>query len=255
MASDSHPSDRRLTAWKGWRELLARLGRHEFGYLLTLALLAGGVWIFVELADEVGEGTTKDFDRQIMLALRNAVDKDDPLGPRWFEEFGRDITALGGVGVLVLLTSAVGGFLILQKKTHTAALIMAAALGALLVSSALKRGIDRPRPDLVPHGQAVYNKSFPSGHAMLSAAVYLTLAALLARAYKGRLIKAYLLLCASFITVAIGISRIYLGVHWPTDVLAGWTGGAVWALLCWTIAGYLQRRGKVEEAQETGSDK
>lgn len=249
MATSYQRND--LSNGGGWRKVLAGLGRHEFGFLLTLVLLALGIWFFIELADEVNEGDTRNFDRKIMLALRDSVDQSNPLGPRWFEEFGRDITSLGGVGVLSLLTIMICGLLILQKKTHTAALIVAAALGALLFSSGLKRAIDRSRPDLVPHGQAVYNKSFPSGHAMLSAAVYLTLAALLARAYKGRLIKAYLLLWATLITVAIGVSRVYLGVHWPTDVLAGWAGGGVWALLCWTIAGYLQRRGKVEPPQET----
>ena len=81
---------------------------------------------------------------------------------------------------------------------------------------------------------------------MLSAVVYLTLGALLARTQTHRGIKVYFLAVAGLLTVIIGVSRVYLGVHWPTDVLAGWVGGAGWALLCWLVMLWLQRRGKVE---------
>lgn len=123
---------------------------------------------------------------------------------------------------------------------------MIAVAGGLLVSSALKSGFDRPRPDLVPHGAYVYTTSFPSGHAMMSAVTFLTLGSVLARSQRRRRLKVYLILLALMITLGVGVSRVYLGVHWPTDVLAGWTVGASWALLCWLTARWLQRRGAVE---------
>lgn len=229
-----------------WLELLNRLGRHELGTLLLVLVVAAATWGFVELADEVMEGETATLDQTLLLALRNPADPSDPLGPAWLEELARDLTALGGTGVLALVTLTVVGFLLLQRKTHAALLLAVAVGGGMILSTLLKLGFERPRPDLVPHAVHVYTYSFPSGHAMLAAVTYLTLGALLARVQPQLRIKAYLLLVAVLLTVLVGISRVYLGVHWPTDVLAGWTVGAAWAVLCWLIARWLQRRGKVE---------
>ena len=229
------------------RGLMDWLGRHELGLLVTLALVAGSIYGFVELADEVMAGETNDFDQTMLLALRNPADLSDPLGPYWVEELGRDATALGGVGILTFLTLAVSGFLLLQRKGRAALFVLAAISGGMLLSTVLKLVFDRPRPDLVPHGSFVYTSSFPSGHSMMSAATYLTLGALLARVQPRRTVKAYLLFLAALVTVAVGVSRVYLGVHWPTDVLAGWSLGATWALLCWLAARRLQRRGQVEQ--------
>jgi undecaprenyl-diphosphatase len=148
--------------------------------------------------------------------------------------------------VLTFVTLAVAGFLILQRKAHAALFVALAVGGGMLLSTLLKMGFDRPRPDLVPHGAVVYSASFPSGHSMMAAVAYLTLGALLARVQPRRRLKLYLLGLAILLTVAVGVSRVYLGVHWPTDVLAGWALGAAWALLCWAGALWLQRRGQVE---------
>lgn len=226
----------------------AWFGRHELATLVVLVLVAAGVWGFAELADEVMEGETSSFDERVLLAMRSPGDRADPLGPKWLEEIGRDLTALGGMVVLTFLTFTVTGYLWLDGKRHAAVFVLAAVAGGLLLSLALKGGFERDRPALVPHGSYVHTTSFPSGHSMMSAATYLTLAALLARVNLRPGLKAYVLLLAVLLTGGVGVSRVYMGVHWPTDVLAGWTAGATWALLCWLLARWLQRRGKVEQA-------
>ncbi len=220
--------------------------RQELGVLVAMLAVAAGLLAFVTLAAEVGEGETRAFDTFLLLSLRSAVDPADPIGPRWFEEMMRDFTALGGTGVLVTVTVAAIGYLVLTRKRHAAITVAVAIVTALLLSHALKWGFARPRPELVPHGQVVYSQSFPSGHAMLSAVVYLTLGALLARTQADSRVRVYFLAVAGLLTAIIGVSRVYLGVHWPTDVLAGWVGGAGWALLCWLVMLWLQRRGTVE---------
>jgi undecaprenyl-diphosphatase len=217
----------RLTA------LIARAATREPVLLLALAIAAGAAWAFIEIADEVLEGETRAVDRTIILALRSAGDPDDPLGPAWVEEMMRDFTALGGIGVLTVMVLAVAGYLLLADRRRTALLVVAASLGGVLLSSALKLGFDRPRPDLVPHGSLVYTASFPSGHSMMAAAVYLTLGALLASVQPDPRLKLYLLGVAILLAALVGVSRVYLGVHWPTDVVAGWAAGTAWAFALW----------------------
>jgi undecaprenyl-diphosphatase len=226
--------------------LFAWLGAREAGTLAALLLAAAGIWMFVELADEVLEGETTSADERLLLALRAPNDAADPVGPSWVEDIARDVTGLGGAGILTLLTIASAGLLVIQRSTHLAAYLLAAVGSGTIVSTLLKLGFDRPRPDLVAHGQIVYTSSFPSGHSMLSAVVFLTLGALLASGQTDVRVRVYLIALAVFLTVLIGLSRVYLGVHWPTDVLAGWTAGAAWALLCWALAEQLRRRGRVE---------
>jgi undecaprenyl-diphosphatase len=131
-------------------------------------------------------------------------------------------------------------------------LVLVSVAGGLLLSTLFKEAFDRPRPDLVPHGATVYTASFPSGHSMMAAVTYLTLAVMYARVEPRRAVKIYLIAVATLIILFVGASRVYLGVHWPTDVVAGWLAGATWALFCWLIARWLQRRGAVEpEAGDT----
>jgi undecaprenyl-diphosphatase len=158
----------------------------------------------------------------------------------------RDFTALGSLGVLTFLSLAVVGFLILQGKRRTALLVVVAVGGGIVVSMLAKVGFNRPRPDLVAHGARVATASFPSAHSMMAAVVYLTLGALVARVQPRLDMRLYLIGLAAALTAIVGFSRIYLGVHWPTDVLAGWTLGAAWALGCWAIALRLQAHGQIE---------
>ncbi len=233
-----------------WRRWFSALGRHELEALLAIAVVAAGAWIFVEIADEVNEGTTHAIDQQLLLAFREPNNSSDPLGPRWLEESVRDITALGGSALLILFSLAVVTHLFLRRKPKAAAFVALSTGGGLVLSLALKHVFDRPRPDLVPQLHYVLTSSFPSGHSMLSASVYLTLAGLLARFEANTLLKTHLLLWGLLLTVLVGLSRVYLGVHWPTDVLAGWAAGAAWAALCWMVARRLQRRGRLESARQ-----
>lgn len=231
---------------------LVAMARREIAPLGALLGAGLALLAFAEIADEVGEGETRWFDEGVLLALRTA-DPADPIGPRWFEESVVELTALGGFGVLALVTLLVLGYLLMQKKWADGLLVLAATLGGTAISEGLKVGFARPRPDLIAHAVDVTSMSFPSGHAMLSAATYLTLGALLARTQTRRRERAYVLGAAIVLTLIIGLSRIYLGVHWPTDVLAGWCLGAAWALLCWLAATMLTRRRELGSAQQNGA--
>ena len=222
------------------------LGLHELPVLLAVVVLSGGVWAFIEVADEVVEHESRGVDESLLLGLRSASDPGDPLGPPWVEEMARDFTALGGTGVLALMTAAAVGYLLLAARGRTALLTLTAVAGGLLISTLLKSGFDRPRPDLVPYESVVYTASFPSGHSMMAAVTYLTLAAILTRVLAAPRLKAWALFVAVFVTLLVGVSRVYLGVHWPTDVLGGWAAGAAWAAVCWLAARQLQRRQVVE---------
>jgi undecaprenyl-diphosphatase len=229
-----------------WRRAALWLGRHELGSVLSVLGLAGGLWGFIEVAEEVAEGETGAFDRWLLLALRDPRDPSLLRGPPWLEEAGRDMSALGGVALLSLLSTAVIAHLALRRKPRAAAFVGASVLGALALSLTLKGVFNRPRPDIVPQFSHVWTSSFPSGHSMLAAAVYLTLGALLARFETNLVLKAHVLAWALLVTALVGLSRVYVGVHWPSDVLAGWAAGAAWASLCWLSARILQRRGRVE---------
>jgi undecaprenyl-diphosphatase len=213
-----------------------------------LALLAGAVVfllllvVVIKLAGEVLEGETLNFDRRVLLALRNPANPSVPVGPGWLLSAALDVTALGSATVLGLTVVAVGGFLVLQGMWRTGLFVTFASGGALVVDGVLKQLFQRARPDVVPHLREVMTLSFPSGHALESAVVYLTLGALSMRIAERRLTKIYCMVMAMLVTALVGASRVYLGVHYPTDVLAGWLIGFSWALLCWMFEMSLERR-------------
>ncbi len=217
---------------------------------ISLLIIGVGLSTFIVIANTVMAGGMHAFDEGMLMSMRVPGDLADPIGPSWLEVMFRDFTALGGVGVLILITFGTMGYLLLRGKKHAALFIILAVSGGLLLSTALKSGFDRTRPDLVAHGTAVSSASFPSGHSMLSAVVYLTCGPLLAAVHKRRRVRAYLILCAVLLTFLVGMSRIYLGVHWPTDVLAGWAAGSAWAAACWLVARWLQERGRLEDASD-----
>jgi undecaprenyl-diphosphatase len=207
-------------------------------------------WVFVALGGEVSEGSTRHFDERIVTALRQPDNPSLLRGPRWFLIGVQDITALGSAAVLGLTVLAVTGYLVLHGLYRNGLFIFVASAGGWLLNWALKEIFARPRPDVVPHLRDAMSSSFPSGHAMTSAAVYLTLGALLMRIAQGRLAKYYCIAIAMTVTFLVGCSRVVLGVHYPTDVLGGWIAGLSWALLCWTVERALERRAGLRREQQ-----
>jgi undecaprenyl-diphosphatase len=218
-----------------WRRIRA-LERRELTWLvagLTVCLL---LLAFVVLAGQVMEGNTQAFDARILRALRDPADPARPRGPAWLEIVLLDLTALGGNTILTLVVAAVAGFLFLQARHRTAIVILVTSASGEILDTVLKHLFMRPRPTVVPHLRDVASTSFPSGHAMQSAIVYLTLGAMLMRIAERRWTKIYCLALAVVLTLLVGLSRVYLGVHYPTDVIAGWVFGFMWACVCWVAA-------------------
>jgi undecaprenyl-diphosphatase len=203
------------------------------GYLIALFVL-----VFAGIALIAG-GEATEFDREVLLSMR---DQDGPIGPVWLLEVARSITALGGYTVLSIVVLTVASYLFLSRDNITAWFVIAAAATGAIINTAMKVLFDRARPDFVTHLTEVVTASFPSGHAALSATVYLTLGALLAATHRSFVFRAYFFGVAILLVVMIGLSRVYLGVHYPTDVLAGWCFGAAWALVCGMILRAMQQR-------------
>ena len=173
-----------------------------------------------------------EFDRAVMLAFRHA--DLSPIGPAVLPSVARDITSLGSTVVLTLVTALSAIYLCMDSKRQAAYLLVATVLSGTLLNSVLKVVAARPRPDIVPHLTTMSNYSFPSGHSMMSAVTYLTLAALVARGRPPG-VRRSCFLSAGLLTILVGMTRVYLGVHWPTDVLAGWLFGGIWTAVCFSI--------------------
>ena len=220
---------RRLPRWR-------RLERVEITWLLVGLGACLLLFLFVLLAGEVTEGDTAALDTKILLALRSAADPSRTIGPPWVEFAMLDLTALGGPTVLTLVVLPVAGFLMLQNRYRIATVVLVTSLSGELANYVLKGAFMRARPSVVPHLREVVSTSFPSGHAMESAIIYLTLGAMLMRVAERRVTKVYCLALPALLTFLVGISRVFLGVHYPTDVIGGWTLGFVWASLCWLAA-------------------
>lgn len=220
--------------------------RPVFAWLAALFVASALTLGFGWLAEEMAEGDTSAFDRHVLLMFRQPSDPSHLIGPAWLPETVRDLTSLGSTVILGLVLLLVLGYLAMARRRRALALVLVSVLGGQALSTILKLIFARPRPTLIPNAPEVFTASFPSGHAMLSAVTYLTLAALLARIEPRRAIRHYFMAAGVVVSLTVGISRVALGVHWPTDVLAGWCLGAAWATACTVVADWLARRGELE---------
>lgn len=226
------------------KPLTALIGRIELPMLLAGVIVAGGLWGFLELTEVATDRAPHALDSDILLLFRVEGHPDAPIGPAWLPKVVRDITALGSAAVLTLITAATALYFFVARRPATGLFVIAAVVSGQILSTLLKAGIDRPRPEVVPHLMQESSLSFPSGHAMISALVYLTLGALASQTTQNHATRAYILSLAVFISLLVGVSRLYLGVHWPSDVMAGWCAGFAWAMVWWMAARLTLRNGK-----------
>lgn len=229
---------------------------HAFEVRTAFVIFAffGAILGGVLLLDFWATGATAQFDREFLLAMREPNDMTNPRGGAWLEEMGRDFTALGGFPVLTLFSLAVVGFLAFTHHKTLATIFFVTTLVAMLLSTGLKAALDRARPDLVPHRTQVHTASFPSAHAMHAAATYLTLGGLLARFQQRRRLKVFVIAVAVITILLVGLSRVYLGVHWPTDVIGGWALGSACALFTLILARVLIAPSDVANDEFTDND-
>jgi undecaprenyl-diphosphatase len=209
---------------------------------MQLFAILGFLAAFATMTGTVVAGYDWDIDRSMLLAFRVAGDPSRLLGPAWLPETARNLTAVGSVPVLIAVLVVATGALLLSGKTPAALRLLLAAAGGLVLLNLIKWGIARPRPDVVTPLGEVFTSSFPSGHAFLSATIYLTLAAIAGRMACSRQLAIFLVAASLVLTFVAGLSRIYLGLHYPRDVLAGWCLGAAWVLCCGLIVGRLSRK-------------
>jgi undecaprenyl-diphosphatase len=212
---------------------LLTAAQRELGATAALLVVALGAWGFLSIAEEVAEGETRALDLAVLRSLRVDGLPNELIGPKWLHIAATDITALGSVAVLGLLILLAFAFLASLRRWGEAVMLLVGAGGGLMISQTLKRVFERERPDLAYRAVEAVNASFPSGHAMMSAVVFLTLGVLAARFADKRRVKVLAVGAAVLVSLLVGMSRVYLGVHWASDVLAGWSVGAAWAMICW----------------------
>ena len=220
---------------------LLTLARAEIALLTALFVGAIGVLAFIEIADDMTEADGRAFDAMILAAMRPHDDPGQAWGPWWLEEALADVTSLGGISVLGLFALAVVGFLVIQRKRLSALILVVGLAGGVALSEGFKGVFERERPPAQFQAVDTLNASFPSGHALLSTVFYLTVGVMLARVLPTRRLKVWVMAMAVTIAMLVGISRVYLGAHWATDVMAGWSLGAAWAMALWLIAHLIER--------------
>lgn len=221
---------------------LLALARGEITAVAAMLILAGSLLAFIDIAEDFSEGEARSFDTDVLHAFHPGPDPADPIGPAWFDHAVQDFTALGSLAVLITIALIVIGFMVMQRRRLQALMLGLSLAGGLGLSEVLKQVFERTRPPEIYHAAGYLNASFPSGHALLSTVFYVTLGAMLARTLKTRAQKVYALAIGLLLAMLVGASRVYLGVHWASDVLAGWCVGAAWAMACWLLEWAIERK-------------
>lgn len=234
-------ADRKPTTAKPLPARLWALGKAELGALAALFIAAGGLSAFLWIADEMSEEGPRGIDYRVLMFMRPGPDPHDALGPAWLQHAATELTTLGGTTNLTLFVLIAVIFLLLHRRVASAVFVIIAVLGGTGISELVKTLFGRDRPPLIYRAVETSNASFPSGHAMLSTITYLTLGAMLAQVMPERRQKVFVFTTAVLLALIIGASRVFLGVHWLTDVLAGWSLGAAWAMVCWLAAWSIRR--------------
>ncbi len=214
--------------------VISRIPRHQW------IILMGAILCFSVLSVIANTDHVPAFDRSILLFLRDPMDSSKEFGPSWLMVLMRDITALGSNWILLFFCFVYAIYLILVHKLRLAKYLVVTVVVGTMLTFLLKLGFERLRPELVPHGARVYTSSFPSGHAVSSSLVWLTLAFIASWDIACLNTKLFLVSSALFISLLVAFSRLYMGVHWPTDVLAGLCLGIFWAMFCNAIALYFK---------------
>lgn len=226
------------------REQIRKYYPSELSFLFILFGMVFFLFLFIQIADEVVEGETRSIDNALLMLMRDGSDPANPLGPERLQFIVRDITALGSFTVLTIITLLVVVFLYLKREIRSIVYVLSATIGGVVLVQVLKFIFSRQRPEIVAHLTSEISMSFPSGHSAMSTVVYLSLAVMITRIEKSHKSRIFIVSAALTIIFLVGISRIYLGVHYPTDVLAGWSIGLFWALFCWFVA-TIYENGKV----------
>jgi undecaprenyl-diphosphatase len=226
----------------------------EIKVLVAVFAIVAGTIGFILIAGFVSRGSADHIDMQILRSFRYPGNLTRPIGPGWLFEVMRDITSLGGSTIVFLITFIVIGYFILQKQHSMLFLVLAAVIGGAIMDLELKELFGRIRPEIIPSLIPVKSFSFPSGHSMMSTIIYLSLASLIARIQVRLRDKIYIISVAIFLSFIIGVSRVYLGVHYPSDVLGGWSLGLAWAALCWFVAWYISKKRLMEITEKSKDD-
>ncbi|MDQ3334142.1 MAG: phosphatase PAP2 family protein [Myxococcota bacterium] len=226
------------------RERIESMRARDLRLVAQLVAIGLLVLAFIKIGRAVTGAETHELDNRILLALRNAP--DDPIGSDAFQSAVMHISALGSGAVTSLIVLIATLFFALAGHVRYALLMVACSLGTLLGMFLLKTFYERERPTIVTHIDPPGGASFPSGHSMISAALYMTLAVLIARTLDKRRLRIFVVVIGALLMMIVGLTRLYLGVHYPTDVLAGWTAGLTWALICGMLVTRLGHRGVVD---------
>ena len=216
------------------------VARAEFAALGALAIVSLGIMTFVEIAADMTGANGRAFDQRVLHWMQPVAGQ--PRGPWWLNEAAADITSLGGIAVLTLFAVVALGMLLILGKRLSAVLLVVGLAGGIALSECLKALFERERPSAAFQAVETLNASFPSGHALLSTVFYLTVAVMMTRAFSKRRLKAYVLGVGMVFALMVGLTRVYLGAHWASDVMAGWCVGAAWAMALWLVSYAVERR-------------